>query len=106
MLNISNMKVSDMLLNVLYYVRRVNNYPNPFNPTTTILFDVPETSFINLSVFNGLGQLVKELENEELRAGHYSRTFNTAGLNLSSGIYYLRLKSNNFIKIKKLTLLK
>ena len=83
-----------------------NNYPNPFNPTTTVLFDIPETSFINLSVFNGLGQLVKELENEELRAGHYSRTFNTAGLNLSSGIYYLRLKSNNFIKIKKMTLLK
>ncbi len=83
-----------------------NNYPNPFNPATTIQFDLPEKSFINLSIFNNLGQLVVELENRELGQGHYSRTFSASNFNLSSGIYYYRLKANNFIKIKRMTLLK
>jgi hypothetical protein len=81
-----------------------NNYPNPFNPATTIQFDIPSRSFVNLSIFNSLGQLVAELENRELSAGHYSRLFTVS--NLSSGIYYYKLKADNYIKIKKMTFIK
>ncbi|MCP5062144.1 MAG: T9SS type A sorting domain-containing protein [Ignavibacteriae bacterium] len=81
-----------------------SNYPNPFNPTTTIQFDLIETSIVNLSVYNNLGELVTELENRKMSAGHYSKTFDAS--NLSSGIYYCVLKANNFLHVRKMTLLK
>ena len=81
-----------------------SNYPNPFNPTTTIQFDLQETSLVNLNVYNSLGELVAELENRKLSAGRYTRTFDAS--NLSSGIYFYKLKANNFVEIKKMTLLK
>ena len=81
-----------------------NNFPNPFNPTTSIQFDLLEASIVNLSVYNSLGELVAELENKNMGAGHYTRTFNASSL--SSGIYFYKLKANNFTEIKKMTLLK
>jgi len=84
--------------------RLYNNYPNPFNPTTTIQFDLKETSIVTLRIYNSLGELVSELENSKLSAGRYTRIFNAT--NLSSGIYYYKLKANNFVEIKKMALLK
>lgn len=81
-----------------------SNYPNPFNPTTTIQFDLPEASIVNLSVYNNLGELVAELENGKFNAGHYETQFDAS--NISSGIYYYRLKANNFVQVRKMTLLK
>lgn len=80
------------------------NYPNPFNPATTIQFSIPEQSFVKLEIFNSLGEKVSTLFNEELRTGSYKYEWNAE--NLSSGIYYYSLTTNNFSKTKKLVLLK
>ncbi|MHA1702820.1 MAG: T9SS type A sorting domain-containing protein [Promethearchaeota archaeon] len=81
-----------------------SNYPNPFNPTTTIQFDLREASIVTLRVYNSLGELVAELENRKMSAGRYTRIFDAS--NLSSGIYFYKLKANNFVDISKMTLLK
>ena len=81
-----------------------SNFPNPFNPTTTIQFDLPEASIVTLMVYNSLGELVAELENSKFSPGHYQTQFDASML--SSGIYYYRLKANNFVQVHKMTLLK
>ena len=80
------------------------NYPNPFNPTTEIVYDVPKTSFVKLSVFNMLGQKVADLVNGEQNPGTYAAPFNAS--NLSSGIYFYRLSAGAFVSTKKMILIK
>ena len=80
------------------------NYPNPFNPTTEIVYDVPKTSFVKLSVFNMLGQKVADLVNGEQNPGTYAAPFNAS--NLSSGIYFYRLSAGSFVSTKKMILIK
>jgi len=80
------------------------NYPNPFNPSTTIKFSLPVTSNVKLSVFNILGEEVQILVNETKEAGIYTINFNAAELN--SGIYFYKLVMRNFIRVKKMSLLK
>jgi hypothetical protein len=80
------------------------NYPNPFNPSTKIEFTIPQSSFVNLKVYNILGKEVSNLVNEEKPAGSYEVKFN--GSNLSSGIYFYTLKTGSYIQTKKLILLK
>lgn len=80
------------------------NYPNPFNPATTIRFQIPFRQRIELKVFDILGREVATLVNEEKLAGVYEVTFNAA--NLASGVYFYRLKTQDFIESKKLLLLK
>lgn len=74
--------------------RLYHNYPNPFNPTTTIRFDVLKTSNIDVSVYNILGQKVTTLVSQELAPGTYSTTWdatNSSNIILSSGVYYVRM---------------
>ena len=80
------------------------NYPNPFNPSTTIRFQVPNSSFVNLKVYDILGNEVATLVNEEKPAGSYVSVFNAAGL--SSGIYFYKLTAGSFVETKKMILLK
>ncbi len=80
------------------------NYPNPFNPTTTIQFAVPSVSDVKLDVFNILGQKVSTLVNRRMEAGVHTVNFNAA--NLSSGVYFYRLQSGNFVQTKKMMLVK
>ena len=80
------------------------NYPNPFNPTTTLSFVLPSAGEINLSVFNTKGELVKTVLNNNLEAGSHSITFD--GENLSSGVYYYKLKSANRSITRKMILVK
>ncbi len=80
------------------------NYPNPFNPTTTINFKLRVEGMTKLVVYNILGQEVKVLLNENMRAGLYSVPFN--GSSLTSGVYFYKLQSNNQVKVKKMLLLK
>ena len=80
------------------------NYPNPFNPTTRIDFTLPGRQFVNLRVYNTLGQIVKELVNEQKEAGSYSVTFDAS--NLPSGVYIYRLQTPEFAQNRKMTLLK
>ncbi len=80
------------------------NYPNPFNPSTTIRFSVSESSFINLSIFNSLGEKIEELVNEDKEPGVHTIEFNAQ--NLPSGTYFYTIKSNDFANTKKMILVK
>jgi len=84
------------------------NYPNPFNPTTKIKYQIPELSFVTIKVYEVLGNEVTVLINEEKQAGSYEVEFSAIGgaTNLSSGIYFYRLQTPNFIQTKKMILLK
>jgi hypothetical protein len=82
----------------------LQNYPNPFNPNTTIEYTIPVESFVELSVFNSLGQNVKMLVNENQTSGNYKVNFSADGL--SSGVYYYRIKAGTFTDFKKIILLK
>ncbi|MBX7046776.1 MAG: T9SS type A sorting domain-containing protein [Ignavibacteria bacterium] len=80
------------------------NYPNPFNPETKIQFSIPKNGFVKIIVYDLLGREVEELVNEFKQQGSYYVTFN--GANLSSGIYFYRLVTNDFIETKKMILVK
>ncbi len=80
------------------------NYPNPFNPTTNINFSIPKSSFVTLKVYDMLGKEVASLVDENLYPGSYSFDFNAT--NLTSGIYFYKLTTQDFTDIKKMTLLK
>ena len=80
------------------------NYPNPFNPATSISYSIPKDGFVHLSVYNVLGQQVKELINENVIAGNHQVTFNAA--NLSSGVYYYRIEAGGNTVTRKMILLR
>ena len=77
------------------------NYPNPFNPTTIIRFSLPDKERVTLSIYSILGEVVKTIiNNEEYQPGTYE-----VGLNfnkMSSGVYFYRIQSKNFVKIMKM----
>ncbi len=80
------------------------NYPNPFNPETVIRFELPTESFVNISVYNLIGEEVANLVNEKLGNGIYSVIFN--GGNLPSGLYLYRLTSDNKVFTRKMLMIK
>lgn len=82
----------------------LQNFPNPFNPSTVISFSLPASGFVNLKVFDVLGNEVANLVNEEKPAGRFETSFN--GSNLSSGIYYCRISAGSFSKSIKMILIK
>lgn len=93
-----------------------SNYPNPFNPSTTIRFDMQKRAVADISVYNALGQKVITLVSEEIQPGTYSTTWNgtnSHGQAMGSGVYYVRMltwsldgKGQDFSDLKKLILLK
>ena len=80
------------------------NYPNPFNPATKIKYQIPELSFINIKVYDVLGNEVATLVKDEKPAGEYEVEFKGDGL--TSGIYFYQLKAGKFIQTKKMLLIK
>ncbi|MCC7430514.1 carboxypeptidase regulatory-like domain-containing protein [bacterium] len=86
-----------------------NNYPNPFNPTTTIEFAVPEFSSVKITVYNALGQLVKTLANQNFVQGTHNVVWNGTnenGKQVSSGIYFYRFETANYSQTKRMLFLK
>lgn len=81
-----------------------SNYPNPFNPETTICYTIPKTSHVLLEVFDIQGRHVTTLINKKQNSGRYEVHFNS--LKLSSGIYFYRLKANQFTSIKRMLFIK
>ncbi|MEX0685834.1 MAG: right-handed parallel beta-helix repeat-containing protein [Balneolales bacterium] len=80
------------------------NFPNPFNPSTQIRYALPEVTDVRLDVYNLLGQHVATLVNSPQQPGWHDVTFDAG--NLSSGVYIYRLQAGDFVKTRKLTLLK
>jgi len=80
------------------------NYPNPFNPATNINFNIPKNSFVSLKVFDIMGREVSKLVSGNMQRGNYSVQFD--GKNLSSGIYFYKLETENFSEVKKMSLIK
>ena len=85
-------------------VELAQNFPNPFNPTTTIRWEMPDAGAVQLVVYNMLGQEVARLADEQLGAGVHQRVFNAAGL--SSGVYVYRLTANGVTQSRTMTLVK
>jgi len=80
------------------------NFPNPFNPNTTIRYSLPKAGNVKLTVYDAIGCKVATIVNEYKPAGNYSINFNAS--NLASGIYLYRLESGNYNDAKKLIILK
>ena len=80
------------------------NFPNPFNPSTTIRYGLPTRSQVTLTVFNTLGQQVARLVDGELEAGYHEVQLD--GKNLSSGVYFYRIQAGNFTSIRKSLLMR
>jgi hypothetical protein len=85
------------------------NYPNPFNPVTTIRFDVPQESHVQMDVYNILGQRIRTLVNGTMQPGFHSVSWNGTndmGKPLASGMYIYQIKAEGFVDVKKLVLMK
>ena len=85
------------------------NYPNPFNPVTNFRVALPEASHVKIEIFNILGQKIKTLVDEDMRAGVFIVDWDgkdKKGLEVSSGIYFYRITTDDFSDIKKMVLLK
>lgn len=87
----------------------VGNYPNPFNPATSIVFKMPEAGDISLNIFDISGRLVKNLANGVRPSGIYTVQWDSRNMNgrqVSSGVYYFRFQCNGFIKTGKMVLMR
>jgi len=85
------------------------NYPNPFNPVTTINYDLPQQTHVDLFVYDIMGREVVKLIHEEMPAGYQSITWNARnsfGLQVSAGIYFYQIQTKDFVKTKKMVVLK
>lgn len=81
------------------------NYPNPFNPTTIIRYNLPARGFVNISIFNSIGEKIKSVVNKDLNAGSYEIEIHAN--NLSSGVYLYKMDFDNSVAIsKKMVLLR
>jgi hypothetical protein len=79
-------------------------YPNPFNPTTTIQFSIPQTEFVTVKVYNIVGHEITTLINDKLFTGNYSIKWN--GRHQPSGLYFVQIESGSFSKTRKMVLIK
>jgi hypothetical protein len=85
------------------------NYPNPFNPVTTINYDLPQQTHVNMMIYDILGREVVKLVSQEIPAGYQSviwNTRNTLGTPVSAGIYFYQIQTKGFVKTRKMVLLK
>ncbi|MDD4156885.1 MAG: Ig-like domain-containing protein, partial [Candidatus Cloacimonetes bacterium] len=95
-----------------YVVLKTNldaNYPNPFNPTTTISFDLLTPGKVNISIYNIKGQLVKELINDELKNGRHKILWNGQdqfNRSVGSGIYFYKMQTKDYTKVRRMIMIK
>jgi len=82
----------------------LQNYPNSFNPSTTISFDIPQRSHVKLVVYDVLGREVKILVDDEKAAGRYEVKFDATGL--TSGVYFYRIVAENFTQVREMVVVK
>jgi hypothetical protein len=98
---------SELIPNTLKF--SLENYPNPFNPTTTIFYTQPQAGSVSLEIFNIKGQKVRTLVNSHQASGSYQAVWNgrdDAGRQAASGIYFYKLQTPGYTTMKKMLLLK
>ena len=100
--NCSSESISELIVPIKYTLNQP--FPNPFNPTTSISFLIPEQSNTSLKVYNIKGNLISTLLNQTMNVGHHQIEWN--GENLSSGTYFIRINSGEFSDVKKVVLVK
>ena len=100
-INPTSVKESQISPDMFYLYQ---NYPQPFNPSTTIKFQVPTISFVTLKIFDALGREIAVLINEVKEAGTFEVEFD--GSDLTSGIYFYTLKAGGYTNTKKMSLIK
>ena len=98
----ANLLEADHSIPETYALRQ--NFPNPFNPSTEIQFDLPEDAMVSLAVYDVLGREVSRLVQEELRAGTHRVRFDAR--NLPSGVYFYRIQAGDFQHTSRMTFLK
>ena len=96
-------EISVEIIKPLEYVLE-QNYPNPFNPSTKIRFQISNIGFVSLKVFDVLGKEIATLVNEVISPGSYEYEFDAT--NLTSGMYFYKMRAGSFIETKKMILLK
>jgi len=100
--NCEDLKVNHEILPKIYNLS--SPYPNPFNPTTTISFSIPQSGVVSLNVYDITGKLLTTLINEQLNIGYHSIDWD--GTNQSSGMYLVRMESGDYVETQKLLLVK
>ncbi len=101
--------VDDNNVNHTLTYQLMNNYPNPFNPATTIRFQIPQTEHVTIIVYDILGREVNELTDDLYNAGDHQILWdgtNQYGQTVASGLYIYRIKAGDFVQSKKMLLLK
>lgn len=99
-----NKSQTGFLVDKIYSFKLNQNFPNPFNPYTKIKYSIPQSSFVILKVYDILGREIVTLVKEEQLPGNYETIFNAN--NLSSGIYFYQLKTENYTQTKKMILMR
>jgi len=103
--SINKLMVSGNLIPDVYALEQ--NYPNPFNPSTVIEFSLPEdVSNVQLTIYDVLGQRVTQLVNTSLKAGKYQYQWNVPQSGIATGMYIYELRTDKFVSIKKMVLMK
>jgi hypothetical protein len=105
--NCEQVSIIDETLPITYNLH--NAYPNPFNPVTTLRYDIPENAFVNIRIYDLKGRLVNTLVSKEQTAGY--KAIKWAGVDdkgkaVSAGIYLYEIQAGNFRETKKMVLLK
>jgi hypothetical protein len=80
------------------------NYPNPFNPVTLIKYQLPQSAYTSIKLYDQLGREARVLYEGEHQAGYYQLSID--GRNLASGIYFCRIETEGFSKVIKMSLIK
>ena len=104
-----NHGISAVIDNIPDYCMLFQNFPNPFNPETTIAYQILRESDVNLKIYNIRGQLIRTLVDQKQPAGVYTVKWdakNNSGQTVSTGVYFYWLKTNDYSKVRKLTLLR
>jgi flagellar hook assembly protein FlgD len=89
--------------------RLYDAYPNPFNPTTILRYDLPQNSMVTITIYDMLGRAINTIVNEVQEAGHQSIIWdgtNSSDNRVSSGVYIYQMEAGNFHSIKQMILLK
>ena len=96
------MSINDNLIPIHYTLTKP--YPNPFNPSTTISFSIPQSEMVSINIYDITGKLITTLINDNLNIGYHSIDWD--GTNHSSGMYLVRMESGEYVETQKLLLVK